>query len=483
MGIAQKVARNFSDSVRSRGQSYFSKGRVSLMSAKPNEVLAKVRGTTKYRVRVRLRGTKLLGSCTCPYFSPQGEPCKHLWATLLLADSRGFLQTASSLVVRFIPELPRRGGAPISPLGTGLETELQREPHTGTDLDLGMNMGGERLPRRDIRPSRARNPRDRSARSRGIIGGPGGSDASWVAPGSVPGSTPRDRRAAGRHAGRSLPGQAAARVKPVNRNAKRLLVYVLDVTSTQSHNQVVIDLARRQRKPTGEWGPLRPWWYAPRAAHVKYDPEDRLLLALLDEAHHGTLTHGTFGGASVNNGVTTAANLAANPARAASDLRGIRRFVLRKDQAGLVERLAKTGRLRLRRTDGEDDPPTMRWDDGQPWRFCLDIRTEAGGKRWAWRGGLRRGENRMDLAEPLVLLPGLLILGVGRAARFDDLGVMPWILRLRYEKEITFVEPQQDLMLGRILAETRVPPLELIESIRLEACRLPDPSSGAVSAV
>ena len=64
----------------------------------------------------------------------------------------------------------------------------------------------------------------------------------------------------------------------------------------------------------------------------------------------------------------------------------------------------------------------------------------------------------MDLSEPLILLSGLLILGVGRTARFDDLGVMPWILRLRYEKEITFVEPQQDLMLGRILAETRVPP-------------------------
>ena len=64
--------------------------------------------------------------------------------------------------------------------------------------------------------------------------------------------------------------------------------------------------------------------------------------------------------------------------------------------------------------------------------------------------------------------PGYWFLGVGRAARFDDLGVMPWILRLRYEKEITFVEPQQDLMLGRILAETRVPPLELIETMNLE---------------
>ena len=72
--------------------------------------------------------------------------------------------------------------------------------------------------------------------------------------------------------------------KAVNRNAKRLLVYVLDVAATLAQNQVVIDLARRQRKTTGEWGPLRPWYYAPHAAHVKYDPEDRLILALLDEA-------------------------------------------------------------------------------------------------------------------------------------------------------------------------------------------------------
>lgn len=468
MGIAQKVTRNFSDAVRSRGQSYFSKGRVSLISAKPNEVVAKVRGTTKYRVRVRLRGAKLLASCTCPYFSPQGEPCKHLWATLLLADSRGFLQTAPSFAVRFIPELPRRSAATGNLPGAGLEPDPQHEPLSSMDLDLGMNMGGERLPRVDARPSRSRNSKDRPARSRGIIGIPGGSEGSWVAPGSAPGSVPRDRRVVGRGRARPIPGQAAARAKPINRNAKRLLVYVLDVAATQSHNQVVIDLARRQRKPTGEWGPLRPWWYAPRAAHVKYDPEDRLLLALLDEAHHGTSSHGAYTGGSAGNGTAPSTSSTAGPGRAAGDLRGIRRFILRKDQAGLVERLAKTGRLRLRRTEGEDDPPTMRWDDGQPWRFYLDIRTEAGGKRWAWRGGLRRGDNRMDLAEPLVLLPGLLVLGVGRAARFDDLGVMSWILRLRYEKEITFVEPQQDLMLGRILAETRVPPLELIESIRLE---------------
>ena len=126
MGIAQKVARNFSEAVRSRGQAYLSKGRVSLMSAKPNEVVAKVRGTTKYRVRVRLRGAKLLASCSCPYFSPQGEPCKHLWATLLLADSRGFLQTAPSFAVRFIPDLPRKSTLPGSLPDANLEPGLSR---------------------------------------------------------------------------------------------------------------------------------------------------------------------------------------------------------------------------------------------------------------------------------------------------------------------------------------------------------------------
>ena len=97
IGIAQKVARNFSDAVRSRGQSYFVKGRVSVMAARPGEVVAKVRGTSKYRVRLRMRGSKLLASCTCPYFSPQGEPCKHLWATLLMAEARGLITVGTGV--------------------------------------------------------------------------------------------------------------------------------------------------------------------------------------------------------------------------------------------------------------------------------------------------------------------------------------------------------------------------------------------------
>jgi len=487
MGIAQKVARNFSDAVRSRGQSYFVKGRVTVMAARTGEVVARVRGTAKYRVRLRMRGSKLLASCTCPYFSPQGEPCKHLWATLLLVESRGLLQSPPVFPVHLVTESPRRSSTTELPepgSEAGLERELPQRP-VPVDTDLGMEMIG-------LGPSRPVGPSARGGKAkgkeRGIRHDPPGEPGSW----SQRGHAPRDYRtgASGRPKAKGAgAGPGSARTKAVNRNAKRLLVYVLDVAATLAQNQVVIDLARRQRKTTGEWGPLRPWYYAPHAAHVKYDPEDRLILALLDEAQ-GTALHVVYPPAS--SGATSAVSSASvfgpgaingaggvpRPvgayssvsARAAAEraLRGMRRFVLRKDQAALVERLARTNRLRLRRTEGEEDPPTVRWDDGQPWRFSLEVRPELGGKRWAWRGSLRRGDNRMDLSEPLVLLPGLLVLGVGRAARFDDLGVMPWILRLRYEKEITFVEPQQDLMLGRILAETRVPPLELVESLRLE---------------
>jgi uncharacterized Zn finger protein len=64
MGIAQKISRSFTDAVRSRGQSYFAKGRVIVSAAVAGEVIAKVRGTAKYRVRLRIRGNRLHVSCS-----------------------------------------------------------------------------------------------------------------------------------------------------------------------------------------------------------------------------------------------------------------------------------------------------------------------------------------------------------------------------------------------------------------------------------
>src|SRR4051812_37692006 len=120
MGIAQKVAREFADGVRSRGQSYFAKGRVAITSAKAGEiVVAKVRGTETYKVKLRLRGTRLSASCTCPYFGPEGEPCKHLWATILATDARSPLPSPPDRPLRLLPDTryhtQRQGQGPPGP--------------------------------------------------------------------------------------------------------------------------------------------------------------------------------------------------------------------------------------------------------------------------------------------------------------------------------------------------------------------------------
>ena len=155
MGIAQKVARNFSDAVRSRGQSYFVKGRVTLMTARAGEVIARVRGTSKYRVRVRLRGSKLLASCTCPYFNPQGEPCKHLWATLLLAEARGLLQSPPVFPVHLVTEK----SSPNIRMKDWQIPELRRD-WIGSQLELGeLDLGLEMMglvPSRPVGPSTQR---------------------------------------------------------------------------------------------------------------------------------------------------------------------------------------------------------------------------------------------------------------------------------------------------------------------------------------
>ena len=517
MGIAQKVSREFSDAVRSRGQSYFAKGRVVVTAATAVEVSARVRGTAKYRVRLRLRNGRLHVACSCPYFTPTGEPCKHVWATILMADARGLLPSAPARPLKMVSDVSRR--APGPPPDNGAAGPPHPHPHErgparegpgygyrpqgygpqGTNYGpQGTNYGprgsanygprapgtpatgpgsrpgpGQNAPPRDQNQNQGqgqgrppkRSKKDRRGRTQTPTPqGPGPTGVPWVAN--------RDREP-GRAPVKGMgAGVGKTRAKAVNRGTKRLLVYVLDVPATLSQNQVVIDLYRRQRRPGGDWGPLKPWWHSPGSLQARYDPDDRELLSLLEEAQTPSAAAAAAAAASPLAAATALLN--GTPPPGPVDTAGTRRYVLRPERALLVEKLARSSRLRLKRTEGEDDPPTMRWDDGPPWRFGLDVRTEQGGKRWSWRGALRRSEpkpDRMDLAEPLVLLPGLLILGVGRAARFDDVGVASWILRLRQEKEISFAEPQQDIQLARLLGEARVGPSELIDTIQFEEIR------------
>ena len=220
----------------------------------------------------------------------------------------GSIAVAPVFPVHLVTESPRQTsheGLPEPRTSPGLD----RDPAGLEELDLGLEMMGL-VPPRPVGPGTATEAKS-GARTGRYYGRPSRRDWSWGQRRSCisrlpPGSGKQVIKSSPLESGPAGP----ARIKAINRNAKRLFVYILDVSATLAQNQVVIDLARRQRKTTGEWGPLRPWYYAPHAAHVKYDPEDRLMLALLDEAQGaapqaGYTSPSSGGGSGVPPGLTS----------------------------------------------------------------------------------------------------------------------------------------------------------------------------------
>lgn len=92
MPTLRELTRDFSGQTRERGEQYFHEGRVSLVRGTDHSAYARVRGATTYVVEVQWDDHGIVdASCTCPYFEDHYEFCKHMWATLLEAESVGYL--------------------------------------------------------------------------------------------------------------------------------------------------------------------------------------------------------------------------------------------------------------------------------------------------------------------------------------------------------------------------------------------------------
>ena len=95
MSVLGRLAGLFGSEVRSRGREYQRRGAVRLTRQTPDALRASVQGTRSYRVDVAWDGGDFEYQCTCPFAQEYGEPCKHVWATLLEADERGALPGGS----------------------------------------------------------------------------------------------------------------------------------------------------------------------------------------------------------------------------------------------------------------------------------------------------------------------------------------------------------------------------------------------------
>ncbi|HSE16315.1 MAG TPA: SNF2-related protein [Pyrinomonadaceae bacterium] len=90
MSLKSRFAPQFHPTIRDRGFAYFRSGAVKILEHSDSHVLAQVRGNLVYFVELRLTSNSLDVGCTCPYFAG-GQDCKHIWATMLAADSKNYL--------------------------------------------------------------------------------------------------------------------------------------------------------------------------------------------------------------------------------------------------------------------------------------------------------------------------------------------------------------------------------------------------------
>jgi superfamily II DNA or RNA helicase len=90
--LSELLAPDVPRAVRERGHEYFLQGRVRLLEVEPDEITAEVRGSENYEVWITFAGDGFGWFCDCPYGIEDNHVCKHVWATILFAESTGQLK-------------------------------------------------------------------------------------------------------------------------------------------------------------------------------------------------------------------------------------------------------------------------------------------------------------------------------------------------------------------------------------------------------
>lgn len=235
MSYLQRLGRNVSRKIKSRGEDYFARKAVRVLFADDEFVSARVSGSRKYEVDLERDGESLVYSCDCPYFEGGFEVCKHVWATLLELDKQGILaKLASGPSVDLVP---------ANDFG-----DLDEEDFEGLDFEedeesesVHWAPPGARGARRDARPEAA----------------------SW-------------RQMLEKIKPQQLPETKSAAWPP-----GREILYVLDYRGSYYASGLALQIEARERKKNGDWKKQKPLPLSHEMVQALPEAADREILTRL----------------------------------------------------------------------------------------------------------------------------------------------------------------------------------------------------------
>jgi len=227
------------------------------------------------------------------------------------------------------------------------------------------------------------------------------------------------------------------------------ILYIVGIAESQKSAVLIISLESREPKKNGGWKMARPLSLQRSAVSSLPVAEDREILSLL---MGGGRNYG-YGG--YNSYEPVSASYSVTP-------------VLGK---AVLPRAVRTGRCFLSHEKADTELVPLLWDEGDPWKFFLQIR-EVSRQTYVLTGEFRRGALRMDVAGPLLVTPGGFLFTAERVAPLDEDAAFPWIAHLRKSKSIAVPAEDRDEFLASLLNSPVLPALDLPEHLQFEEVTL-----------
>ena len=411
------LVHEFSRASVKRAASYVLSGEVLITEHGPDLVKAIVRGGAPYDIELRIERRRLSLSCDCPSFFSYG-PCKHLWATLMVAERQGILRQMSP---------------------------FDHVDAHGDDRDDGDYWEDEvvALMRQQASELAAVLEPELSRIQKAFVEARG---AAASVPRAMP-TKPPEWKALLASARRAAP---VAEYQSHFRAGE--LAYVVDVERTMAGRLTIFVLERTPKKKGGFTKPR-----APSIPHTDLptlvDERDRRALPLLQAA-------GTLAGA------------ANHTAYSASYRYGYVQLFSTEVSIPLtmadtvLPALVATGRFFVRAARDADLVPAA-WDGDPPWEFLLRMKRRDDGSGTDVGGALRRGDEVVDLAQPLVVTAEGWVVFQGRVGRLRHFGAFGLIILLRKTQAIAVPTGEERAFLAELLAQPGVPRLELPADLAL----------------
>jgi SNF2-related domain/Helicase conserved C-terminal domain len=220
--------------------------------------------------------------------------------------------------------------------------------------------------------------------------------------------------------------------------SKRQIVYQIDPVRSFHSSGVVLAIGCRDRKADGEWGRVTP-------LKLRLDR-----LSELPETADRTVLSMALGAYGAGYGDVPESVLLRDPVAAT-----------------IVHLAVETGRCYCSRNPPDRDSVPLIWDDGEPWRFELEMAREPHGGKWIAGGWLRRGDDRLALTDPLTIA-GRLIFMKDRVFRLAQDAPMEWITTLRKDGALDAGPDEGEELLSALLTAPGLQNVSVPEELRYQ---------------